>query len=366
MSDTIAAIATGGGVSAVGILRLSGDAAILAVDGIFRPKSGIKMKDTPDRKLVLGELTDGGGRVLDMCLCTVSRGPGSYTGEDTAEFHCHGSPVVLAEGLRALFKLGVRQAGAGEFTRRAFLNGRLDLSQAEAVIDLIESQTAEAAQNAAGQLGGAVGRRVEDIYSALTDISAHFFAVIDYPDEDIEDFRMEQYDAALSEAETSLHRLLSTFDRGRILKDGVPTAIIGRPNVGKSSLLNVLVGFERAIVTEVAGTTRDTIEEKLLLGGTLLRLTDTAGIRETNDAVESLGLERTRRAAEASRLVIAVFDGHETLSRDDRDVMALARGAQDAIAVVNKSDLPCVLEVSELEDVFRDIIYISAKKRGRA
>ena len=176
MMDTIAAIATGGGVSAVGILRISGDEAISAADSIFRAKSGIKMKDAPDRKLVFGELIYD-GRVLDVCLCTVSRGPASYTGEDTAEFHCHGSPVVLAGALHALFRRGVRQAEAGEFTKRAFLNGRMDLSQAEAVIDLIEAETASAALNAAGQLGGAVSRRIDEVYTALQDISAHFFAV---------------------------------------------------------------------------------------------------------------------------------------------------------------------------------------------
>ena len=363
MPDTIAAIATGGGISAVGILRLSGDGAISAVDRLFCPKNGLKMSDAPDRKLVLGDLTDGAGRVLDLCLCTVSRAPNSYTGEHTTEFHCHGSPVILTEALHALMKHGVRQARAGEFTRRAFLNGRMDLSQAEAVIDLIEAETAAAAYNAAGQLGGAVSCITDDIYSKLTDISAHFFAVIDYPDEDIEDFALERYDAVLRDAGGELEALLDTFDRGKLIKDGVPTAIIGRPNVGKSSLLNALVGFERAIVTDVAGTTRDTVEEKLLLGGVLLRLVDTAGIREPADEIERLGVERARRASEASRLVIAVFDGHEALTDDDRDVLAVVRAAPNAVvvAVVNKSDLERGVDAGELDKTFRDVLYISAK-----
>ena len=360
MTDTIAAIATGGGVSAVGILRMSGDAAISAADSIFCSKSGIKMKDAPDRKLVFGELVSE-NRVLDVCLCTISRGPASYTGEDTAEFHCHGSPVVLAGALQALFRSGVRQAEAGEFTKRAFLNGRMDLAQAEAVIDLIEAETTAAALNAAGQLGGAVSRKIDEVYTALQDISAHFFAVIDYPDEDIEAFELAQYDAVLAGAGGKLNALLASFDRGQVLRDGAPAAIIGRPNVGKSSLLNALVGFDRAIVTDIAGTTRDTVEEKLLLGGVLLRLTDTAGIRETADTVERLGVERARRAAEASRLVLAVFNGSEALTADDRDVIASARTVSSAIAVVNKSDLPPRLDDHELKDAFRYILHVSAK-----
>ena len=361
MADTIAAIATGGNISAVGILRLSGERAISAADSIFRAKSGKKMIDACNRALVYGELCDGTGRVIDLCLCTVSRAPSSYTGEDTVEFHCHGSPVVLSEALQTLFKFGVRQAEAGEFTKRAFLNGQLDLSQAEAVIDLIEAETTAAALNAAGQLGGAVSRKINDVYNALTDISAHFFAVIDYPDEDIEAFELQRYAGVLQDAESALNALLASFERGKILKDGVPTAIIGRPNVGKSSLLNTLIGYERAIVTDIAGTTRDTIEEKLLVGGVLLRLTDTAGIRETEDTVERLGVERSRRASEASRLVIAVFDGHTVLNDDDRDVIAVARAVPDAIALVNKADLPVILEVDALKEAFCDVLFVSAK-----
>ncbi|NMA25785.1 MAG: tRNA uridine-5-carboxymethylaminomethyl(34) synthesis GTPase MnmE, partial [Clostridiales bacterium] len=305
MTDTIAAIATGGSISAIGVIRISGRNAISAADSIFRSKSGIKMCETIDRKLIYGELLNSDGKVIDVCLCTVSRAPNSYTGEDTAEFHCHGSPVVLSEGLRALYKAGVRPASAGEFTKRAFLNGVLDLSQAEAVIDLIEAETEAAALNAAGQLCGMLGNKVNDIYDKLLHISAHFFAVIDYPDEDIDAFELQDYASTLLEAEAALKGLLDSFGRGAILKNGVLTAIIGKPNVGKSSLLNALLGYERAIVTPVAGTTRDTIEEKIRLGNILLRLTDTAGIREADDFVEKLGVERTRGAAENARLVLA-------------------------------------------------------------
>ncbi|SHI06681.1 tRNA modification GTPase [Sporobacter termitidis DSM 10068] len=361
MPDTIAAIATGGAVCAVGIIRLSGPEAIAAVDRIFLAKSGIKMCDTEDRKLVYGALMGGNGAVLDLCLCTVSRGPHSYTGEDTAELHCHGSPVVLAEGMRALFGAGVRQAAAGEFTKRAFLNGRMDLSQAEAVADLIEAETAPAAQNAAGQLQGAVGGRIDAVYNALVDLSAHFFAVIDYPDEDIDDFELNNYASVLSGAETTLRNLLETVERGRVMKDGVKTAIIGRPNVGKSSLLNALVGYERAIVTPVAGTTRDTIEEKLRVGGVLLRLTDTAGIRETSDEVERLGVERARGAASGAALVVAVFDGSAPLGDDDRIVMDIAAASEKKLAVVNKSDLGTAADIGELERRLGTALIVSAR-----
>jgi tRNA modification GTPase len=360
MSDTIAAIATGGQISAVGIVRISGEQAISAADSIFRAKSGIKMEEAADRQLIYGELVDQAGRTLDICLCTVSRAPHSYTGEDTAEFHCHGSPVVLTEALGALFSNGVRQALAGEFTKRAFLNGKLDLTQAEAVIDLIESETPLSAANAAGQLKGAVGRKIEAVADKLTDMTAHFFAVIDYPDEDIEEFELRNHAALLEDAGQTLEALLSTYNRGRFLKDGVKTAIVGRPNAGKSSLLNALLGYERAIVTEIPGTTRDTIEERVRLGDAVLRLIDTAGIRDAGDTVERLGIERSRSAAGEAVLVLAVFDVHEHLMEDDRSVMEMALAAPHRIAVVSKSDLPTVINTDELRRTFERVVSVSS------
>ncbi|MCF0120380.1 MAG: 50S ribosome-binding GTPase, partial [Oscillospiraceae bacterium] len=271
MADTIAAVSTGFGVTAIGIVRMSGDDAIEIAERVFIPHSGRRLGDYPDRRLVLGTLLDENGDRLDECLCTVSRAPSSYTGENTAELQCHGSPVVLSEALRALFKNGARQALAGEFTKRAFLNGMMDLTQAEAVIDIIDAETAEVAKNAAGQLAGAVGRKTDAIYDELLNMTAHFQAVIDYPDEDIDDFELSGYLDTFSRAEAELRALLDSFERGRIMKNGVPAAIIGRPNAGKSSLLNALLGYDRAIVTAKAGTTRDTIEERIRIGGTLIR-----------------------------------------------------------------------------------------------
>ena len=338
MADTIAAIATGGVVSAIGILRLSGDRAIEITDRVFRPFTGRLMSQTADRTLSYGELVDDDGSVLDVCLCTVSRGPASYTGEDTAEFQCHGSPVMLAAALRALFAAGARQALAGEFSRRAFLNGRMDLAQAEAVIDLIDAETVLAAKNAAGQLNGAVSRKADVIYSGLTDICAHFHAVIDYPDEEIEPFEMADYGGQLAEYEHALRSLLETYDRGKVLKEGIRCAIIGKPNVGKSSLLNLLAGYDRAIVTDIAGTTRDTIEEKISLGDVVLRVIDTAGIRQTEDTVEKIGVARSLEAADGADLVIAVFDGARPFTSEDEQVLAAAEKCMSRLYVVNKSD----------------------------
>ena len=339
MSDTIAAVSTGMQVSAIGIVRLSGDDAIKIADRLFLPQSGKKMRDCADRQLVFGRLKDVQGETLDICLCTVSRAPHSYTGENTAELQCHGSPAVLRAALDAVFALGARQALPGEFTKRAFLNGRMDLTSAEAVADIIDAETAEAAKNAAGQLGGAISRRIDRIYGFLTDLSSHYHAVLDYPDEDIEDFRLESYKSQLCDAIAQLKRLGDSYSGGKLLRDGIPAAIIGRPNAGKSSLLNAVLGYDRAIVTNIPGTTRDTIEEKLRLGGVLLRLTDTAGLRDTDDEIERLGVMRSHEAMENAELVIAVIDGSDELSPEDAEIIRYAENAPHAVIAVSKSDL---------------------------
>ena len=340
MNDTIAAIATPPIPSAIGILRLSGPGAVQAVDRVFVPFHGGPMGERPDRTLVYGTLRDREGAVIDHCLCTVSRSPHSYTGEDTAELQCHGSPAVLALGLEALFAAGARQAGPGEFTRRAFLNGRLDLTRAEAVADLIHAETPAAARQAAGQLGGALARTVDGIYSGLADLCAHFHAVLDYPDEDIEPFEAQELAGALEAAAGELDRLAATYRRGRLLNEGVPCAIVGRPNAGKSTLFNALLGYERAIVTDIPGTTRDTVEERVTLGGVVLRLADTAGLRETEDAVERLGVERSRAALEQAELILAVTDGAGAFTQEDRKALELASlSGKTWIWIASKRDL---------------------------
>ena len=349
--DTIAAIATGQQVAAIGIVRMSGPQSIAIADRLFLPYGGGAMRDQPDRKLVFGKLQSTKGELLDIALCTISRGPGSYTGEDTAEFQCHGSPMLLQTLLRELFLLGARQAGPGEFTKRAFLNGRMDLSAAEAVIDLIDAESEEAVKNAAGQLGGAIHRKVERIYSELTDMSAHFHAVLDYPDEDIEEFEIGSYRQSLQNNLDELNALLKTFERGRLMNRGIPAAIIGLPNAGKSSLLNALLGYDRAIVTEIPGTTRDTVEERVSLGGVTLRLIDTAGIRRSEDPVEQLGVARSRQAAENAGLVLAVVDASETYDADDaglKEILHAAEEAKHGIVVLSKADLPQRLQIPKL------------------
>ena len=357
MSHAIAAISTGLSVSAIGIIRLTGENCIAIADKVFTLNNKKSLIDAPDRKLVLGSLSDCSGRTIDQCMAVCSRAPHSYTGEDTVEFHCHGSPAVLTAGLEALYQAGALPAKRGEFTKRAFLNGKLDLTQAEAVIDLIEAETADAAANAAGQVTGVLQRKLSPVYQDLVDLCSHFHAVLDYPDEDIEDFGLGNYENQLRNNAKTLYSLLQTYGQGRILRQGVAAAIVGKPNVGKSSLLNALAGYERVIVTEVAGTTRDTVEETVMLGNTRLRLTDTAGIRETADKIEAMGVERSRKAMDDADLVIFVCDGSAPLTEDDQRIIELCADHENAIALINKTDLGQKILPSDLP--FMNIIPIS-------
>lgn len=359
MSHVIAAVSTGKSVSAIGILRLTGDGCAEIASKVFTLNNGALLRDAPNRKLMLGTLQDTQGRIIDQCMAVYTRAPHTYTGEDTVEFHCHGSPAVLAEGLNALFAAGAIPAKRGEFTKRAFLNGQLDLTQAEAVIDLIEAETADAAANAAGQVGGRLQKKLTPIYEELTDLCSHFHAVLDYPDEDIADFGLDSYAKSLRENAKTLYALLQTYGQGRILRQGVAAAIVGKPNVGKSSLLNALAGYERVIVTEIAGTTRDTVEETVLLGATRLRLIDTAGIRETSDRIEAIGVERSKEAVEKADLVLFVCDGSKPLTEEDREVINVCLDKNNAIALINKSDLGSAVAPSDLP--FMQVIRVSTK-----
>ncbi len=359
-ADTIAAIATGTVRSAIGILRLSGPRSLPALEAVFTPRSGRPMDSYPPGRLVLGSLRDSQGQIIDQCIATYSKAPASYTGEDTAELQCHGSPVVLLAGLESLFVHGVRQAGPGEFTKRAFLNGKLDLTQAEAIIDLIDAQTSAACRCAAGQLSGAMSRKITAVYDALVDLSAHFCAVLDYSDEDIEPFERREMADVLRRALRELKTLGESYRRGRRLTQGIDCAIVGRPNSGKSSLLNALLGYQRAIVTDQPGTTRDTVEENLRLGDVLLRLIDTAGLRDTEDEVERQGVLRSKEALQRAELALVVLDSSVPLTGEDTAVRELAKAVPQVVTVVNKTDLPPAWDVTSLDAPH--ICCVSAKE----
>lgn len=344
MTDTIAAIATPPATGAIGIIRLSGPAARSVADRVFFPgmhDRGVPLSSLSPRCAHYGRILDADGHLLDKALALLFPAPHSYTGEDCVELQCHGGLRLLHRVLSLCIVAGARQAAPGEFTKRAFLNGQLDLAEAEAVADLIHAETLEGVRNAAGQLSGQLSDALSSIYNALMDVTAHFTAYIDYTDEGVEPPDCGEAEDICRSAADRLQRLADTFRDGRLFTEGVRCAIIGRPNAGKSSLLNALCGFDRSIVTPLAGTTRDTVEETAQAGSVLLRLIDTAGLRSDADEVERLGMERSRAAATAAGLILAVFDGSEPLTDEDHEVLRMMEQAEvPVIALINKSDLP--------------------------
>ena len=358
-SDVIAAYSGGRLPGAIGIVRMSGDGAFDVLDRIFRPKRGKKMSECNFNQMIYGELLASDGQTLDICLACAYKGPHSYTGEDMAEIFCHGSEAIVAAALRSAYHAGARPAEAGEFTKRGFLRGKMDLTAAEAVADLIYARTEQGAKNAAALLEGYHARPLAAMKERLLGLIAHFYAVCDYSDEDIEPFAYAQAAAQVADDARALEGLYEGYLRSSALKDGVPVAVVGRPNVGKSSLFNRLAGFERAIVTDEAGTTRDVVGQHIELEGRLFHLMDTAGIREGAGQAERMGIDRSYAAARDASLIVAVFDGSRPPSAEDLEILRLCRG-RTAAAVVNKCDLPAC-DWAVLADAFDTVLPLSAR-----
>lgn len=357
--STIAAISTGMAAGGIGIVRISGENAIKIADSIFSSVSGKKIADIPGYCALYGKAVDGGD-VLDTVIALLFRAPKSYTGEDVVEISCHGGLYVTKRVLRAALSAGAVPAQAGEFTKRAFLNGKMDLTGAESVMNIISAQGEEAEKIALGILEGGLFKEIKKISDKLLYDMALLSAWVDYPYEEIEELSSENLGGDIRFAVKSLEKLINNYDAGKIIIEGVDAAIVGKPNVGKSTLMNLLSGTDRSIVTEIEGTTRDIVEDTVTLGGVVLRLSDTAGVRQTDDAVESIGVERAVKRLENAQLVLAVFDASRPLSDDDRRLISLCRGKR-AIGIINKTDLVKNYLTDELKDNFEKLVFISAK-----
>ncbi len=362
-TDTIAAIATGMSNSGIGIVRISGDEAFAVIERIYRDKEG--------KKRPLGQLKShtvhygyiyNGEEKLDEVLVLIMKGPHSYTAEDTVEIDCHGGILMVKRILEAVIRNGARTAEPGEFTKRAFLNGRIDLSQAEAVADIIDATNEYALKASVSQLGGSVSRRIQSLREKILYEIAFIESALDDPEHISLDGYSEKLEAALVPMKEEIESLIRSADDGRVMTEGVKTVILGKPNAGKSSLMNVLLGEERAIVTEIAGTTRDTLEEHIYLQGISLNVVDTAGIRNTEDVVEKIGVDRAMKAAREADLIIYVVDGSRPLDESDREIMEFIHDRK-AIVLLNKSDLEMLVEKQELERLSgRKVIPVSAKE----
>ena len=362
LDDVIAAISTPLGTGGIGIVRMSGTGSIAIADELFIGKKKLSEKAT--HTLSYGKITDGrGGEVIDEVLVSVMRAPQTYTREDIVEINCHGGSLVTKKVLEALLRAGARLAEPGEFTKRAFLSGRIDLTQAEAVIDLIHSKTEPSRQAAVNQLEGRLKTAVRRMREEILDLIASIEAVIDYPDYDIEEETYSRMEQGAGRLLAEMRQLLAGADRGKIIREGLQTVIIGKPNVGKSSLLNWLLEEDRAIVTDIPGTTRDTVEEYLNIDGIPIKIVDTAGIRRTGDLVEQMGVEKSRAYAERADLILLMLDASRPLEEEDREILSFIK-QKKAIVLLNKADLEQKLSPEELRDFVpqEQILQISVKE----
>ena len=360
-TDTIAAIVTAMSNSGIGIVRISGDEALEVADRIFRPKKGSrKVSDMETHTIHYGYVVDG-EEVVDEVMLLIMKAPRSYTCEDTIEIDCHGGVLVMKKILETVLKYGARPAEPGEFTKRAFLNGRIDLSQAESVIDVINAQNELALKSSVSQLQGAVLEKIKDIRAVVLHEIAFIESALDDPEHVSLDGYPEQLRGIMSDAHSKVKKLLDSSDNGKMLKEGINTAIVGKPNAGKSSLLNILVGEERAIVTEIAGTTRDILQEQIQIGGIGLNVIDTAGIRDTEDIVEKIGVNKSREYIEKADLIIYVVDSSTELDENDQEIIEAIQDKK-AIVLLNKSDLDAKTDAAILQErLDKPILSISAK-----
>ncbi len=355
-NDTVAAVSTPRGKGGIAVIRISGDEAIRIADKVFVPKCGKTLSSLPSGKAIYGAISD-----IDDGIATVFRAPHSFTGEDTVEISCHGGVLVTSEVLSAFLSAGARAAEAGEFTRRAFLSGKLGLSEAEALGALLEADTHARLKLSHSGLSGKVSAAAKAQYDALCLIMSHLYAVIDYPDEDLGNLSKDELRSSLANCLSSLRSLASSYKNGKAILEGVATVLCGKPNVGKSSLYNRIVGRDAAIVTSVAGTTRDLLEETVPYGGVTLRICDTAGLHNSGDVVESIGIERAKKKMEEAELVLAVFDGSCALDSMDEELLeTLAPLSAVKIALLNKSDKPMLADFSKLS-LFDRIMTTSAE-----
>lgn len=360
MNDTtIAAISTAQGAGGIGIIRISGEKAIEVADSVFVSFSGAKLASLEGYRAAYGNIVFE-GETLDECVALVFRAPKSFTGENVVELCCHGGTLVTKLVLRAVLSSGAEPAEAGEFTRRAFLNGKMNLSEAESIMNLISAQSKSALKAATEVRQGAVSKKIYALCDVLENTAAHLSAWADFPEEDIPEVSDENLRATLTLCYKELEALIKNYDAGKAITQGVPTAILGKPNVGKSTLMNLLSGFDKSIVTDIPGTTRDVVEETVVLGDIILRLSDTAGIRETDNVVEKIGVDRAKEKIEQSELLLVVFDSSIPLNDEDRLIIDEI-GDTPAVAVINKSDLESKIDTAFLESRFEHIVYISAR-----
>lgn len=363
MKETIAAISTATGEAGIGIVRMSGEDSVRIADKVFRHIGQKNLTEIKNRMMSYGHIIDENGKVIDEVLIVKMMAPNTYTRENMVEIYTHGGIISVRRVLNLLLDNGARIAEAGEFTKRAFLNGRLDLSQAEAVIDIIKAKTDESFDQSIKQLEGSLTGIITEISDEVTKMMGIIIANIDFPEDDVEEYQYETLLKDANKVKENINTLIEGSNRGRLLRDGINTVILGKPNVGKSSLLNAMLRYEKAIVTDIPGTTRDIIEDYVNLDGILLKITDTAGIRETEDKVEAIGVSRAVKSIEGADLIIAIFDGSEKFDENDEEILKLLEGKK-SIVLVNKADLESKNSEDELESFFgnRDYMNVSIKK----